>query len=91
MAAVFPRRPLEAIDMGHPIFHTVEDIAELRARHGTPRPLVGVSIGGRLGVVYSQDGLNDSPHSTGCCCCGGNELENAIEINVNILAYALTY
>ncbi len=91
MAAVFPRHPLETIDMSHPIFHTVDDIGELRARHGTPRPLVGVSIGGRLGVVYSQDGLNDSPHSTGCCCCGGNELENAIEINVNILAYALTY
>ena len=35
--------------------------------------------------------LNDTPHSTGCCCCGGNELENAIDINVNILAYALTH
>ena len=91
MAIVFPRHPLEDIDMSHPIFHTVDDIAELQVRHGSPRPLVGVSIGGRLGVVYSQDGLNDSPHSTGCCCCGGNELVNAIEINVNILAYALTY
>jgi hypothetical protein len=91
MAAVFPKNPLQAIDMSHPIFHTVDDIPELRARHGTPQPLVGVSIGGRLGVVYSQDGLNDSPHSTGCCCCGGNELENAVDINVNILAYALTY
>ena len=90
MAAVFPSHPLQAIDMSHPIFHTVYDIAELRAWHGSPRPLVGVSIGGRLGVVYSQDGLNDSPHTTGCCCCGGNELDNAIEINVNILAYALT-
>jgi hypothetical protein len=52
---------------------------------------VGISIGGRLGVVYAQDGLNDTPHAAGCCCCGGNELENAAEINVNILAYALTY
>ena len=64
MAAVFPRHPLETIDMSHPIFHTVYDIGELRGRHGTPRPLVGVSIGGRLGVVYSQDGLNDTPHSS---------------------------
>ena len=51
----------------------------------------GVSIGGRLGVIYSQDGLNDSHHTPGCCCCGGSELQNAVEINVNILAYALTY
>ena len=45
----------------------------------SPRPLVGVSIGGRLGVIYSQDGLNDTPNTTGCCCCGGNELGNAMK------------
>jgi hypothetical protein len=92
MAAVFPKHPLEPIDQKHPVFHTVYDINELHTTHGgSPRPLVGVSIGGRLGVLYSQDGLNDTPHSTGCCCCGGNELFNAIDINVNILAYALTH
>jgi len=91
MATVFPKHPLEPIDLSHPIFHTVYEIKQVQARHGTPRPLVGISIGGRLGVVYSQDGLNDTGHTTGCCCCGGNELANAVEINVNILAYALTY
>jgi len=91
MATIFPIHPLQSIDMDHPMFHTVYEIKELRASHGSPRPLAGVSIGGRLGVVYSQDGLNDTSHSTGCCCCGGSELENAIDINVNLLAYALTY
>jgi hypothetical protein len=92
MAAIFPNHPLQALDLKHPVFHTTFEIKELRTTHGgSPRPLMGVSIGGRLGVVYSQDGLNDTPHSTGCCCCGGNELENAIDINVNILAYALTH
>ena len=90
-AAIFPEHPLEPIDISHPLFHTVYDIKSLQAAHGAPRPLVGVSIGGRLGVVYSQDGLNDTGHTQGCCCCGGNELRNAIEINVNILAYALVY
>ncbi|MBI3861158.1 MAG: hypothetical protein HY290_04610, partial [Planctomycetia bacterium] len=51
----------------------------------------GVSLGGRLGVIYSQDGLNDTQHSQGCCCCGGNEITNSVDINVNILAYALMY
>lgn len=92
MAATFANLPLKSIEISHPMFHTVYEIKELRSAHGSsPRPLEGVTIGGRLGVVYSQDGLNDTPHTTGCCCCGGNELENAIEINVNILAYALTY
>ena len=91
MAVVFSGRPLQPIDMSHPIFHTVYEIEQLKAAHGTPHPLVGISIGGRLGVVYSPDGLNDTGHTEGCCCCGGNELRNAIDINVNILAYAMTF
>ena len=44
------------------MFHTAYEIKQFATAHGgTPRPLVGVSIGGRLGVVYSQDGLNDTP------------------------------
>jgi hypothetical protein len=92
MSAVFPQQSLETIDMSHPVFHTVYDIGQLSTSHGgTPRPVVGVSIGGRLGVIYSPDGLNDTHHTQGCCCCGGNELSHAVEINVNILAYALLY
>lgn len=91
IALVFPNHPLQSIALTHPMFHTVYEIRELRAAHGNSRPLEGISIGGRLGVVYSQDGLNDTPHTTGCCCCGGNQIVNAIEVNVNILAYALTY
>lgn len=91
MAQIFPEHPLTALGMEHPVFHTVHDIAELQAKHGTPRPLEGISLGGRLGVLYSQEGLNDTAHTQGCCCCGGNEITNCIQINVNILAYALTH
>ena len=91
MATVFPKHPLKDIDLSHPVFHTVYDIKDLKAGHGNTRPLAGISIGGRLGVLYSPDGLNDTSHTEGCCCCGGNELGNAIEINVNVLAYALTH
>jgi hypothetical protein len=91
MAAVFPEYPLTTLGMAHPVFHTVHDISELKAKHGTPKPLTGVSIDGRLGVIYSQDGLNDTQHTQGCCCCGGNEITNCIAVNVNILAYSLLY
>lgn len=91
MAGVFPDHPMQPIGMDHPLFHTVYDINQLTTAHGTPHPLAAVRIGGRLAIVYSQDGLNDTGHTEGCCCCGGNEIRNAIEINVNILAYALTF
>ena len=91
MARLFPDHPLEGIGMDHPIFHTVYDVASLQGLHSQPRPLEGVSLNGRLGVLYSVDGLNDTAHTQGCCCCGGNEITNCEQINVNILAYALLY
>ena len=53
--------------------------------------VANTEIAGRLGVIYSQDGLNDTAHTHGCCCCGGNEISNCIQVNVNILAYSLLY
>jgi len=91
MALVFPQNALRPIGMDHALFNTVHEIRELHAKHGTPKPLDGISLGERLGVVYSQDGLNDTAHTQGCCCCGGNEITNCIQVNVNILAYALLY
>lgn len=91
MAQIFADHPLQEIPMSHPIFHTVYDVTELKGLHRTPRPLEGISIGSRLGILYSVDGLNDTAHTSGCCCCGGNEITNDEQINVNILAYALLY
>jgi hypothetical protein len=91
MLLVFPNNPMKSIGMDHTLFNTVYEIKDLKGAHGTPRPLDGISLGDRLGVVYSQDGLNDTAHTQGCCCCGGNEITNCIQINVNILAYALLY
>lgn len=91
MAVVFPNRPLAALDMDHPLFHTVHNIESLEAKHGAPRPLEGLHVDGRLGVAYSPDGLNDTAHTQGCCCCGGNEITNCVQVNVNILGYALTH
>lgn len=91
LARVFPEYPLAAIGMEHPVFHTVYEITTLTAHQGSPKPLEGIMVHGRLGVLYSQEGLNDTAHTQGCCCCGGNEITNAIEVNVNILGYALAY
>ncbi len=89
MSLVFKDTRLEKLELSHSVFHTVYDIDRLEGGSGIP--LEGITVGGRLGVIYSEDGLNDTKHTQGCCCCGGSELANAVKINVNILAYALTH
>ena len=91
MAQIFADRQLEKIGQDHLIFHTAYDIGELQAKNGTPQPLEGIHFGKRLGVLYSQDGLNDTSNTVGCCCCGGNEITNAEQVNVNILIYSLLH
>jgi hypothetical protein len=89
---VLPEHPLGKIDREHAVFRTVKTIKELKLSHGGAEPaLEGVAHDGRLVVIYSSQGLNDTAHTVGCCCCGGNEIVNAIEVNVNILVYALTH
>ncbi len=91
MATVFDDRALAALPADHQVFHMVYDLTDKSAHHGASMPLEGIHFGTRLGVLYSQDGLNDTAHTQGCCCCGGNEINHAVQYNVNILAYALTH
>jgi hypothetical protein len=88
---IWPEAELEPLSMGHPVFHTVYDVKKITAKQGEPRPLEGINCNGRLVLLYSQDGLNNTANTHGCCCCGGNEIANSEQINVNILAYALTF
>ncbi len=90
ISALFGEGALQPIEMSHPVFSTVFPITSLRAgAHPTSGHLEGVTYKGKLVIIYSADGLNDSANSRNCCCCGGSELRNALEINANILAYAL--
>lgn len=91
LARVFPDAPVRPLELTHPVFHTVYEITELTAKHGTPKPIEGISFKGRLGILYAEDGLNDTSHAKGCCCCGGNEILNSEKVNVNILAYSLLF
>lgn len=87
-AAIFPNRRLEHIPLNHPVFRTVYQVNSLATKREAAR-LVGMTLGGKLVLIYSSDGLNDTGSVRGCCCCGGNELRNSRLINANILAYAL--
>jgi len=91
---VFPDRPPVKLDAEHPIFSTVYDVTSSRFRTGGARlpHLEALEVDGRVVLVFSPDGLNDSASEGGdCCCCGGNEVKSAKKLNVNILSYALTH
>ncbi len=92
MRVMFGDHSLKNIEMTHPLFHTVHEIKELKLQHaGDNAQLQGIESNGKLAVVYSPHGLNDTSHTVGCCCCGGNEIVNSLEMNVNIVVYALLY
>lgn len=92
MKQILPDHPLNKIGMDHAVFQTVKTIKQLSLSHGgRDACLEGVESDGKIVAIYSAQGLNDTAHTVGCCCCGGNEIVNSMEVNVNILVYALTH
>ncbi len=90
--SIFPDNGLKKIEMSHPLFRTVHDIKALKLSHQDELPyLEGIEINGKIVLIYSMHGLNDTSHTEGCCCCGGNEISNSLQVNVNILVYALLH
>ncbi|MBS3735317.1 MAG: DUF4159 domain-containing protein [Phycisphaerae bacterium] len=88
----FPDLQFTPLPMSHPVFHTVYDIDGLDTKRHTPAHLEALEYEGKVVLVYSPEGLNDTGNAgPGCCCCGGNEILNARKVNANLLAYALTH
>lgn len=89
---IFPDLKLKRLPMSHPIFRTVYDIKTLKTKRTRSAYLEALEVDGKVVLVYSPEGLNDTSNAgPGCCCCGGNEILNALKVNANLLAYALTH
>ena len=88
---IFPDKKLQKISLDHALFKTIYDIKAIRLKNGGTTQLEGLEIDGRIVLIYSAEGLNDTPNVKGCCCCGGNEIKNCHEINANVFAYCLTH
>lgn len=89
---IFPNMKMQPIPLTHPIFRTVYTINDVTTTHNnTKAQLEGLTYNGKIVVLFSSDGLNDTSHAQNCCCCGGDEVGEAERINVNILAYALLH
>lgn len=90
-ALSLPGLELKKIPMDHPIFSTVHKITALHLKNSGTAFLQGLFINDRLAMVYSPEGLNDVKNAKGCCCCGGNEIKEAGQVNTNAVAYALLH
>ena len=92
ITGLFGKESLKKIPSDHPVFRTVNVVNQIKLTHpGEPAYLEGLELNGKLVLIYSPHGLNDTEHTEGCCCCGGNEIVNSMELNVNILVYALLH
>jgi len=99
ISKVFPNAQLERIPLDHPIYHNLFDIQEVDY---TPRvredfgqlnapELEGISIDGRLAVIYSRfdlgNGWEQFPHPYSY----GLKDEAALKIGANAIVYAITH
>jgi hypothetical protein len=99
IAQVFPERPLEPLPADHPIYSTHYDIRQVEY---TPRTredfgevnspaLEGISLDGRLAVLYSRfdlgNGWEQFPHPYSY----GYSQRDALQIGTNLLVYAVTH
>lgn len=87
----FPELELQKLAMTHPVFTVVNSISRLTCKNGKVALLDALEVNGRLAVIYSTEGLNDVANAKGCCCCGGNQINDSARMNVNIFTYALLY
>lgn len=95
LGLAFPAASLTPLAPDHEVFHALYDINEFVSRRRAPVAIEGLEIDGRLAVIFSAQGLNDSAgagvdeHGASCCCCAGDEIVGARFLNANILLYAM--
>jgi len=91
MQRVLPGAKLAALPTDHAMMSMLYQVDRVITVKPSEKPLLAVTIDGRVAVLYSPIGLNDSMNmGAECCCCGANEIRNARQINANALVYAVT-
>ncbi len=99
LAKALPNHRLETIPLDHPLYSIHENIQSVRY---TPRTvedyapaetpsLEGVTLDGRLAVVYSRFDLGDGWEQFAHPYAYGYREEDALKIGANLLVYAVTH
>lgn len=72
-----PEAALVELPMDHPVFHTLFDVQDFISRKRQPVRIMGVEIEGRLAILYSPQGLNDTNEAGGLSPDGARRVESA--------------
>ena len=89
---LFPDQDLTAVPAEHPLFRSFYTVTEVRDRQGgapTPPALEGVSIKGRLVLVYSRNDMLTQLKQVSDPFGRGYDAESCRRLAVNVVAYAL--
>lgn len=89
VTGLFGKGSLVSLTADHPLFSSLNDLRSIPLKHDGAARFEGLMLDGRLACLFSPEGLNDTQHVNGCCCCGGNEVVNAEAVVSNALVYAL--
>jgi hypothetical protein len=88
---VLPGTALEPLPEDHRLLSFLFDARPLRLKDGSPARLEALTVEGRIVLVYSPAGLNDTGSLPDCCCCTGNEVAASAYLNANVFVYALLH
>ena len=96
LQAIVPEHKFERLPITHPLYHCVYDIRRIvPARRNGVTYHEGISINGRLVLVYSINGEGCSWQSWRwmgpLCACLPPSFDYAFEFGVNLVYYALTH
>ncbi len=72
-----PEAALVELPMDHPVFHTLFDVQDFISRKRQPVRIMGVEIEGRLVLLYSPQGLNDTNEAGGLSPDGTRQVQSA--------------
>jgi len=90
--AIHPGARFAPLPLDHPAYRIIYDLQPSDEGGQNTPALEAVHVGDRLIAILCPRGLNDTDDAAGdCCCCGGVEYKHAVELNVNLLAYAMTH
>jgi hypothetical protein len=92
VARIFPDAKLEPVELEHPLyrsFFTVRSAKDRQSGQARPPELEGVSIKGRLVLVYSKNDMVTALKQVADPFSNGYDAESCRKLSVNILSYAL--
>ncbi len=96
LATSFPNAPLQQISSDHVLFRSFYEVSSVNGRRAKRNYLEGITIDGRLAVVYSHNDLTGAfaKDAVGewqfeALPGGPKQREDAIKLGINIVMYAL--